>query len=175
MSISKLFKDWLSHKSSHKPDRLEEIKQRRSKWEPTKPSSLLDDINKDMARHKRLLKELREKSTPVIKKSSVSLSNAGISGIPRGVNFPTGGSSVTNSTVNNQGALIVDHENQKITMNSRLEVNGRDILKELDEMRDSLLLLKRDVNMEEKYPKLKEIKDQYERELAKYKTFEALK
>ncbi len=58
---------------------------------------------------------------------------------------------------------------------SPLEVNGRDILKELDEMRDALLLLKRDVNMEEKYPKLKELKDAYERALEKYKTFDAIK
>lgn len=56
-----------------------------------------------------------------------------------------------------------------------LEVNGRDILKELDEMRDALLLLKRDVKMEEKYPKLKELKDAYERALEKYKTFDAIK
>jgi predicted translin family RNA/ssDNA-binding protein len=54
-------------------------------------------------------------------------------------------------------------------------VQGRDVLKELDEMRDALLLLKRDVDMESKYPKLKELKDEYERALEKYKTFEALK
>ena len=56
-----------------------------------------------------------------------------------------------------------------------LVVNGRDVMKELDEMRDALLLLKRDVDMEAKYPRLKEIKDEYERALEKYKTFEALK
>lgn len=48
-------------------------------------------------------------------------------------------------------------------------------MKELDEMRDALLLLKRDVDMESKYPRLKELKDEYERELAKYKTFDILK
>jgi len=42
-------------------------------------------------------------------------------------------------------------------------------------MRDSLLLLKRDVDMEAKYPRLKELKEEYEAELAKYKTFNALK
>ena len=56
-----------------------------------------------------------------------------------------------------------------------LLVNGRDVMKELDEMRDALLLLKRDVDMESKYPRLKEIKDEYEAALAKYKTFEAIK
>jgi hypothetical protein len=56
-----------------------------------------------------------------------------------------------------------------------LLVNGRDVMKEIDEMRDALLLLKRDVDMEEKYPRLRELKDEYERALEKYKTFEALK
>ena len=61
------------------------------------------------------------------------------------------------------------------TITTPLVVNGRDILKELDEMRDALLLLCRDVDMEEKYPKLKELKDEYARALEKYKTFEAIK
>ena len=56
-----------------------------------------------------------------------------------------------------------------------LVVDGRDVMKEIDEMRDALLLLKRDVDMESKYPKLKKLKDAYETELEKYKTFEALK
>ena len=62
-----------------------------------------------------------------------------------------------------------------LTVEGRAIVQGRDILNELDEMRDSLLLLKRDVDMEAKYPKLKELKDAYEAQLEKYKTFEALK
>jgi hypothetical protein len=60
-------------------------------------------------------------------------------------------------------------------IDGKLEVQGRDVLKELDEMRDALLLLKRDVDMEAKYPKLRELKDAYETQLEKYKTFEALK
>jgi hypothetical protein len=56
-----------------------------------------------------------------------------------------------------------------------LIVNGRDVMKELDEMRDALLLLRRDVDMESKYPRLKELKDEYERALEKYKTFDAIK
>ena len=56
-----------------------------------------------------------------------------------------------------------------------LVVNGRDVMKELDEMRDALLLLKRDLDMEARYPKLRELKDAYEAQLEKYKTFERLK
>jgi hypothetical protein len=48
------------------------------------------------------------------------------------------------------------------------------VLEELDEMRDILLLLRRDVDMEKKYPRLKELKEEYERVLEKYKTFESL-
>ena len=62
-----------------------------------------------------------------------------------------------------------------LTVEGRAIVQGRDILTELDEMRNALLLLKRDVDMESKYPKLRELKDEYERALEKYKTFEALK
>lgn len=53
-------------------------------------------------------------------------------------------------------------------------INGGEFLV-FDEMRDVMLLLKRDVDMEAKYPKLKELKDAYEEQLEKYKTFEALK
>jgi len=65
--------------------------------------------------------------------------------------------------------------NNVTTISTPLEVNGRDVMKEIDEMRDALLLLKRDVDMEAKYPKLRELKDAYERQLEKYKTLEALK
>ena len=68
-----------------------------------------------------------------------------------------------------------DPVNGSVSIDVPLKVNDRDILQELDEMRDSLLLLKRDVDMEDKYPRLKELKDEYEAALAKYKTFNALK
>ena len=60
-------------------------------------------------------------------------------------------------------------------VDGNFEVQGRDVLAELDEMRDVLMLLNRDVDMEAKYPKLKEIKDAYEAQLEKYKTFNTLK
>jgi len=62
-----------------------------------------------------------------------------------------------------------------IKCDGTLEVQGRDVLAELDEMRDALMLIKRDVDMEAKYPKLKELKDAYEAQLEKYKTFDTLK
>ena len=62
-----------------------------------------------------------------------------------------------------------------IKCDGTLEVQGRDVLAELDEMRDALMLIKRDVDMEAKYPKLKELKDEYAKQLAKYATFDAIK
>ena len=66
-------------------------------------------------------------------------------------------------------------ENGSMRVDVPLIVNSRDVLKELDEMRDALLLLKRNVDMEAKYPRLKEIKDEYEAALSKYTTFDTLK
>ena len=62
-----------------------------------------------------------------------------------------------------------------LIVDGRAIIKDRDILQELDEMRDALLLLKRDVDMEAKYPRLKELKDEYERALEKYTTFDTLK
>jgi hypothetical protein len=83
-----------------------------------------------------------------------------------GLNGTFSNISITEST------FPVEHT---LTVEGRAIVQGRDILKELDEMRDALLLLKRDVDMEAKYPKLRELKDAYEAQLEKYKTFEVLK
>ena len=65
--------------------------------------------------------------------------------------------------------------NPLITVDGTFEVQGRDVLAELDEMRNALMLIKRDVDMEAKYPKLKELKDAYAKQLAKYATFDAIK
>lgn len=42
-----------------------------------------------------------------------------------------------------------------------LEIYGRDILKELDEIRDAVLLLTKDAELEKKYPELKQAYDDY--------------
>ena len=83
------------------------------------------------------------------------------------------GSVLSNDTMDSYEIDIAQAKTMQIDM--PLVVRGRDVIKELDEMRDALLLIKRDVDMEAKYPKLKEIKDDYEAQLAKYKTFDILK
>ena len=85
----------------------------------------------------------------------------------------TSGSVLSSDTMDPYEIDIAQAKTMQIDM--PLVVQGRDVMKELDEMRDALLLIKRDVDMEAKYPKLKEIKDEYEAQLAKYKTFDILK
>ena len=85
------------------------------------------------------------------------------------------GSNGTFTISDNTTTAPLTVSNNVTTISTPLEVNGRDVMKEIDEMRDALLLLKRDVDMEARYPKLRELKDAYEQQLEKYKTFEALK
>jgi hypothetical protein len=77
--------------------------------------------------------------------------------------------------ITSDSLITMNGKTRKVQVTAGLEVNGRDVLKELDEMRDALLLLKREIDMEARYPRLKEIKDMYDQELEKYKTFERLK
>lgn len=91
-------------------------------------------------------------------------------------NYVTSSTVIANNSISTAAIKINgDPINGSMQVDVPIIVNGRDILKEIDEMRDALLLLKRDADMEKKYPRLKEIKDQYEKELEKYKTFERLK
>jgi hypothetical protein len=88
------------------------------------------------------------------------------------INSPT----ITTTSLSSSGITINgDPASGSMRVDVPLIVNGRDVMKELDEMRDALLLLRRDVDMESKYPRLKELKDEYERALEKYKTFESIK
>ena len=83
---------------------------------------------------------------------------------------------ITSST--NYGNIVDDvniAQSKAMQIDIPLVVQGRDVMKELDELRDAMLLLKRHVDMEAKYPKLKELKDAYEAQLAKYTTFDILK
>ena len=120
--------------------------------------------------------------------SSITKSNVGIGALAgangtfslpnnTGQYITSSNMSSTYNTVSMADSAIVMNvgPSGKMSVNVPLEVNGRDVMKELDEMRDALLLLKRDVDMESKYPRLKEIKDEYERALSKYKTFDAIK
>ena len=72
--------------------------------------------------------------------------------------------STQNYNPNSPGQWTIDNHTTTDTtlkVEGTLEVNGRDVMREVDEMRDALLLLKRDVHMEAKYPELKQAYDEY--------------
>ena len=108
---------------------------------------------------------------------------SGFNGVSNVSNYTISNSNAGNGTYtisNSHGYAIApdinfDNTSATLKVDGTLEVNGRDVMREIDEMRDALLLLKRDVDMEAKYPKLKALKDAYEAQLEKYKTWEALK
>jgi hypothetical protein len=108
------------------------------------------------------------------KMKPLSVQRPGISGYAGTIT-----SSAVASGTNYGNITIVDDVNiaqsKAMLVDIPLVVQGRDVMKELDELRDSVLLLKRHVDMEAKYPKLKQLKDEYERALEKYKTFDTLK
>ena len=87
----------------------------------------------------------------------------------------TGGTVSTTTRLGDSKVTIDGGENGSMRVDVPLIVNGRNVMKELDEMRDVMLLLRRDVDMEAKYPRLRELKDEYERALEKYQTFDTLK
>jgi len=87
----------------------------------------------------------------------------------------TGIGAIGSTSIADAKIIIDGGENGSMRVDVPLLVNGRDVMREIDEMRDAMLLLKRDVDMESKYPKLKKIKEEYERQLEKYKTFDTIK
>jgi hypothetical protein len=90
-----------------------------------------------------------------------------------GVNLGVASSAINMNAGGYDTAITID--NAVVSITKPLVVNGRDVMQELDELRDAVLLLTRHVDMEAKYPKLKELKDAYQAQLEKYKTFDALK
>lgn len=71
--------------------------------------------------------------------------------------------SITSLPVNPASGSIlnINGNTNKVEVKTALEVNGRDILKELDEINGAILILSRDLKLEEKYPELKEAYDNY--------------
>jgi hypothetical protein len=57
--------------------------------------------------------------------------------------------------------LNINGNTNKVEVKTALEVNGRDIINELDEIKATLLIVTRDKKLEEKYPELKEAYDNY--------------
>jgi hypothetical protein len=70
-------------------------------------------------------------------------------------------SNVWTSITNPTPAGFVITSDNNVEVNLPLVVNGRDIMSEIDEIKAALLIVSRDVELEEKYPELKEAYDNY--------------
>ena len=68
--------------------------------------------------------------------------------------------SLMTTMIDNTKGHITSKDNM-LSINTDLEVKGRNILQELDEIKHHMLLLPRDQKLEEKYPELKEAYDAY--------------
>ena len=141
------------------------------------PTTFRSDYMKSIREREQAEKKRREKWSKELKQNMNYNSNYTYSSSIGQLS----GSSITSNTITTTTNLgdskvrIDGGENGRMLVDVPLIVDGRNVMKELDEMRDVLLLLKRDVDMEAKYPRLKELKDEYERALDMYKTFETLK
>ena len=139
------------------------------------PKTSKDSSRSDYYSEDNFYKRVRERWYKEMKQSMNSNNYAYGSGIGHLPSNIASGTISTTTRLGDSKVTIDGGENGSMRVDVPLVVNGRDVMKELDEMRDALLLLKRDVDMESKYPRLKEIKDEYEAALAKYTTFDTLK
>ena len=116
--------------------------------------------------------------------SSVTLTGAGNGWINNGA--ITGTITAPNSNFHNgQGrpVMSIPHGENKVVVEDQAELevrgtiklNGESLNDRLERIETVLNIPTRDITMEHKYPRLKELWAEYNRELAKYKTWDALK
>ena len=105
------------------------------------------------------------------------------------------GAGITGSTVNwsnpnahfhngqGQAVMTIPHGENKVVLEDtaelevkgRVRINGEYLDERLERIETLLHIPSRDTTMEDKYPKLKELWEAYNRELAKYKTWDRMK
>jgi hypothetical protein len=71
--------------------------------------------------------------------------------------------------------LIANNNPPQLEVKGRMVINGRDLEDRLDTIEKVLQIPERDVKLEEKHPKLKEMYYDYINALAKYRMWEAIK
>lgn len=71
--------------------------------------------------------------------------------------------------------LSVNNNPSGLSVKGTVTINGRDLEQRLETIEKVLGIPERDTELEEKYPKLKKMYDDYINELSKYRTWDALK
>lgn len=89
-------------------------------------------------------------------------------------NFHNGQGKPIMSIPHGEEKVIVE-EQAELEVKGRIKLNGECLNERLERIETVLNIPTRDITMEHKYPKLKELWAEYNRELAKYKTWDALK
>lgn len=85
---------------------------------------------------------------------------------------------ITNSaifTVPGDGNKVILDEKASLEVKGKVVINGQDLEERLKIIENVLHILERDVKLEEKYPKLKKLYDEYMKELSKNRMWESLK
>ncbi len=89
-------------------------------------------------------------------------------------NFHNGNGTTLMSVPHGDDKIILE-EKATLEVKGTVVINGVDLEERIERIETLLQIPTRDVTMEAKYPKLKKIWEEYNRELAKLKTWDALK
>jgi len=88
--------------------------------------------------------------------------------------FNNGSGKSIMSIPHGEDKVIIEKE-AELEVQGRVKINGEYLHERLERIETLLNIPSRDITMEHKYPKLKELWESYNRELAKYKTWDKLK
>ena len=93
------------------------------------------------------------------------------------IDIGTGYSYNTFPNSHNPVMVISDQENKNATVSvkGKLDLNGVDVGSALTDIMETLMIVKRDLKMEERYPKLKEAHDHYQKILEDYRLIDMMK
>ena len=78
-------------------------------------------------------------------------------------------------TIPEGGQKVMIDEKAALEVKGRIIHNGEDLNERLERIETLLQIPTRDVTMENKHPKLKKLWEEYNRELSKYRTWDAIK
>ena len=115
-------------------------------------------------------------STVTLTGTSSWLANSSITGTisAPNANFHNGSGKPLMTIPHGEDKVVVEPQ-AELEVKGRVRINGEYLDERLERIETLLNIPTRDIIMEHKYPKLKELWEAYNRELAKYKTWDKLK